>query len=261
MSVLDDLQRANIAEIGSLNQRGGRTLSIVDLIADGTVDIPLAAYLLVKVGEGASMVTAAGPGGTGKSTLLADLLGFLPPDEEIISVSGADVIASGMHASQPACYVAHEIGSGHWYGYIWGGQVPAFFDLAGHGHRIAAAIHADTLQELAAQLYGAPLGVSEEQLSTIDLICFMRMDYTSGGSIRRRVTQVHSQIDGRFAPVFEWNSVIDEFEQGEPARSLSESALRRLDAARELIGRLVIEDVAEFAECRAAVLEWYDALE
>ena len=257
MLEFDSLQKANLVEIAGLNQRGGRTLSIVDLIADGTLDVSMAAYMLATVAGGASMLTAAGPGGTGKSTLLASLLSFLPPDEEIISVSGADVIAAGMSARQRACYVAHEIGDGHWYGYIWGAQVPAFLDLARHGHRIAAAIHADTLRELAGQLYGAPLGVSEEQLAAVRLICFMRMDHTSGGSVRRRVTEVHSQVEGRFLPVFTWNSITDEFDQGEIEQGLSEIGRDRLRSARELIGRLVAEDVDDFATCRAAVLAWY----
>lgn len=257
MDELEPLQKANLAEIAGLNQRGGRTLSIVDLIADGTLDVPVAAYLLAAVADGASILTAAGPGGTGKSTLLADLLGFLPPDEEIVSVSGAEIIAAGMSTRQRACYVAHEIGAGHWYGYIWGAQVPAFFDLAGYGHRIAAAIHADSLRELAGQLYSGPLGVSEEQLGAVGLICFMRMDYTSGGSVRRRVTEVHSQADGAFAPVFTWNQVTDEFQQGDVEESLSQSGRDRLVSARQLIGQLVAEDTDDFAACRAAVLAWY----
>ncbi len=257
MHELNALQKANLAEIAGLNQRGGRTLSIVDLIADGTLDVPMAAYLLAAVADGVSMLTAAGPGGTGKSTLLASLLSFLPPGEEIISVSGADVIASAISARQRACYVAHEIGAGHWYGYIWGAQVPAFLDLAGYGHRLAAAIHADSLRELAAQLYGAPLGASEEQLAAIRLICFMAMDCTSGGAVRRRVTQVHSQADGVFAPVYTWNSITDEFEQGDAEQSLSAIGRDRFASARELIGRLVAEDVDDFAACRAAVLAWY----
>lgn len=257
MHELDALQKANLAEIAGLNQRGGRTLSIVDLIADGTLDVPMAAYLLAAVADGVSMLTAAGPGGTGKSTLLANLLSFLPPDEEVFSVSGAEVIAAGMQAPRRACYVAHEIGAGHWYGYIWGAQVPAFLDLTGYGHRIAAAIHADTLQELAGQLYGAPLGVSEEQLGAVGLICLMRMDYTSGGSIRRRVTEVHSQVDGRFSPVFTWNGVTDEFVPEPVEEGLSAVGRDRLASARQLIGRLLADDVADFAACRAEVLRWY----
>ncbi len=259
MDELDALQKANVAEIAGLNQRGGRTLSIVDLIADGTLDVPMAAYLLAAVAGGASMLTAAGPGGTGKSTLLANLLGFLPPGEEIVSISGTDVICSGMRAAERACYVAHEIGAGHWYGYIWGAQVPAFFDLAGYGHRIAAAIHADTLQELAGQLYSAPLGVSEHQLAAVGLICFMRMDHTSGGSVRRRVTEVHAQLDGSFCPVFTWNPVTDEFVRASVEEGLSCVGCERFASAHELIGRLVAEDTDDFAACRAEILAWHAA--
>ena len=40
-----DTLRANLREINSLNQRGGRMLSVVDLIEAGTLDVPAAAYL------------------------------------------------------------------------------------------------------------------------------------------------------------------------------------------------------------------------
>ena len=61
------------------------------------------------------------PGGAGKSTLLGAILGLLPPDVRIVTVDGSDVIQQGLAqpADEPVCYLAHEIGSGHWYGYIW----------------------------------------------------------------------------------------------------------------------------------------------
>jgi hypothetical protein len=41
-----DLERHNHQQIELLNQRGGRTLSIVDLIQAGTLSIEMAAYAM-----------------------------------------------------------------------------------------------------------------------------------------------------------------------------------------------------------------------
>jgi Flp pilus assembly CpaF family ATPase len=55
-------------EIDRCNQRGGRMLSIVDLIDAGTMSPELAAYSLAAIGGGASFMVGALPGGAGKTT-------------------------------------------------------------------------------------------------------------------------------------------------------------------------------------------------
>jgi Flp pilus assembly CpaF family ATPase len=72
-----DVMTNNLREINSLNQRGGRMLSVVDLIDDGTLDARTSGLLLSFMAAEASFLTAAGPGGVGKSTLMAVLLSFL----------------------------------------------------------------------------------------------------------------------------------------------------------------------------------------
>ena len=81
-----DTERHNILQIEQLNQRGGRTLSIVDLIGAGTIDTEMAASACRAMDNGASILTGARPGGAGKTTLMAALLGFLPPDVPITTV-------------------------------------------------------------------------------------------------------------------------------------------------------------------------------
>lgn len=58
-------------------------LSVVDLLDAGTLDLRLAAYLMRVIGRGASILACAGPGGTGKTTLMAALLFFLPSNGRI----------------------------------------------------------------------------------------------------------------------------------------------------------------------------------
>ena len=95
-----DIERHNQRQIEMLNQRGGRTLSIVDLIRAGTISVPMAACAMRVVREGASILTGARPGGAGKTTLLAALLSFLPPGEEIVTVDRPEVIGGTEHVDR-----------------------------------------------------------------------------------------------------------------------------------------------------------------
>jgi len=89
-----DFERHNHRQIEMLNQRGGRTLSVVDLIQAGTISAPMAACAMRAVYEGASILTGARPGGAGKTTLLAAVLSFLPAGEEIVTVDGPEVVTA-----------------------------------------------------------------------------------------------------------------------------------------------------------------------
>ena len=44
--------REHIATLNACNQRGGRMLSMIDLISAGTVDLDLAAYLTAMMRKG-----------------------------------------------------------------------------------------------------------------------------------------------------------------------------------------------------------------
>lgn len=165
---MDQLQSRNLREIEGLNQRGGRTLSFVDLIEAGTMTAELVAYCWTAVAHGASFLTAARPGGAGKSTLLANMLALLPPGEEIVT-RGEDE-----GETERRCYLAHEIGAGHWCGYIWGAEVGRFLAMA-EGQRVASCLHADTLEEMYDILGGAPLNVPEGVVRAVDLILFVHV--------------------------------------------------------------------------------------
>jgi len=64
-------------EIDRCNQRGGRMLSIVDLVQAGTFTVDLAAYALAAIGKGASFMVGALPGGAGKTTVMGVIQSLL----------------------------------------------------------------------------------------------------------------------------------------------------------------------------------------
>lgn len=237
--------RANLREINSLNQRGGRMLSVVDLIEDGTLDVDVAGWLLARVAEGASFLCAAGPGGVGKTTLMACLLSFLPPGERIRTVTDPWTLAE---PDEPTCYLCHEIGAGHWYGYLWAEDAAEFLALQRRG-RIAASLHADSVAEVEAQLLGPEVGADGADLAAVDLMLFM----VRAGA-RRRVSGVFEASESgtrHFRPAVAWRTGTDDFAL-DPARMPE-----RLGESAECIARLVAERTRMLEDVMTAVAAFH----
>lgn len=252
-----EVERCNHEQLEALNQRGGRTLSIADLLRAGTLSVEMAAVAMRAMAGGASVLTGARPGGAGKTTLMASLLHLLPPGTRLVTVDSARVVAEALArpADSPQCYLAHEIGSGQWYGYIWGRTVAGFLGLIEGPRRIASCVHADTLEELADILCSPPLGVSREALGRVGLVVFMQVRPGPGG-LRRRVAALH-EADGRGGHrlVFRWDERADAFERvsDEPDRE----GLRRY---AELMKRLLADGEGDVRAVRREVLGFYRGL-
>jgi hypothetical protein len=187
---------AHVSAIQACNQRGGRMLSLVDLLAAGTVDLPLAAYLAAAMRSGASLLVGARPGGAGKTAVMCALLNFLPDETVIRAVDGPAVLAAAQRDASPGrvCYLAHEIGAGFYYAYIWGVQVRRFLHLAAQGHIVASNLHADTLQETQDQLVREN-GALQAHLDAVTLKVYLGMQRTGGWSMQRWVQRVY-ESDG-----------------------------------------------------------------
>lgn len=246
----------NEREIDRLNQRGGRTLSIVDLIRAGTISVEMSAYAMRAMGEGASLLTGARPGGAGKTTLMAALLSFLPPGVPIVAVDGPEVIAGGLArgSGDPNCYLAHEIGSGHWYGYICGRDVARFLSLVEGPRRIASCLHADTLDELTGIVCSRPLEATGESLGRVGLILFMHVSGRMGHCRRRVAAFYEADGSGGHRLVFRWRGESDTFE---PVADLRDRV--ELEAYCGFIRRLVEEGDVDARAVRRKVVEFYGA--
>jgi len=194
-----------------LNQRGGRTLGIVDLIEANTLDAPLAAYLWEKIDAGCSFLTAARPGGAGKSTVLANMLNFLPAGTAIRTVASVRDLPNP--PASDTCYLAHEIGSGPYFAYLWGAEARRFLELPAtfgpESFRVASCLHADTPDELRSILTAPPNSLSDEAVLSIGLIVFVRIEMAGG--IRRRVGSVYERHGTRHRLAYEWDASADIF--------------------------------------------------
>jgi hypothetical protein len=224
----------------------------------GTLSPEAAAFMLCAAAGGASILMGAVPGGAGKSTLLASALCMLPPGERIIPVSGEAVLsrALGRAPADPECYLAHEIGAGHYLGYIWGSSVRHFFELIETGRRIASCLHADSLAEAQAMVGGAPLLVSSQRFSLLGLAGFLRLDRTPSG-LRRRLSCLYGHTPGLGLHLaIRWRESDDTYEMvADPAAFGIESRLFILATA--LMADLRDEGLRDLGAVRARIAEFY----
>ncbi len=176
-------------------------LSIVDLMEAGTISAEAAGFCIALIHEGSSFFTGAVPGGAGKTTIMAALLGLLPPVEKIITAADRSAIAEAADAasSVPVCLLAHEVGAGSWYAYVWGESAAEFVKAREAGARIVTTLHADTPRQVRGVLGRAGI---EESRPAAQLQIFIR----KLPDRRRRVASVCFDSGGEMQPVFEWDS-------------------------------------------------------
>lgn len=190
-----DPLRSHVQAIDRCNQRGGRMLSLVDLVAAGSIDLPAAAYLAAAMRSGASLLVGARPGGAGKTAVMCALINFLPNRTSIRAVSSPYVLEDARRNDRPGemCYLAHEIGAGSYYAYVWGPEARAFFQLADHGHIIASNLHADTVEETRDQLCREN-GIPQAHVDAVTLKVYLNAR-GRGWDVQRWVSHIY-ESDG-----------------------------------------------------------------
>lgn len=192
---MNDSVTRHCAELNRCNQRGGRMLSILDLLDAGTLDLDLAAYLMARMGGGASLMVGANPGGAGKTTVMCALLNLIPPELGLTPAT-AEAVHAALRERDASrrCYICHEIGSGFYYAYLWGNNLREYCSLFDRGHVLATNLHADDLEEAREQVCGQN-GVPEEHFNRFDLQLYLRLG-RGFGRRRRRIEKVYSSNGG-----------------------------------------------------------------
>lgn len=206
------------------NQRGGRMLSVIDLIAAGTIDPKLCSWVLEHLLGGGSLMVGARPGGAGKTTVMSAFLTMLPRDTRVrVARPG-----SGWEQARPGeCVVAYEISPGAYDGYIWGESVRRLAELGTQGVQIITNLHADTIGEARDQIV-EECGATREQLAAFGL--FLPIDTAQNRVIRK--PRFHA--DGK------WRTMA---RSAEPSRLELEMMTWLTDMARR--GVVAVEDVRE----------------
>lgn len=163
-------------QLNRCNQRGGRMLSVFDLLAAKTLDLDLAAYLMARISKGASFMVGSVPGGAGKTTVMCALLNFVPADITLVAATPEAVYqAVNGKSKQSACYICHEIGSGYYFAYLWADELRAYCSLSEHGHILATNLHADNLEQARNQVFNTN-SVPVKHFNKFELLIFLRIE-------------------------------------------------------------------------------------
>jgi hypothetical protein len=160
-----------LSAVNRANQRGGRMLSVVDLLEAGTLSPAQAAWLVARVAEGSSWLVGARPGGAGKTTVMAALLAMVPKGQRVRPT----LARGGWRSALPGeTLVSYELSPGSYDAYIWGLEVRRLTELGLTGCRIVANLHADTLEEAREQVVGA-CGATEQGFQAFSLFLPLRL--------------------------------------------------------------------------------------
>jgi hypothetical protein len=187
---MNDAIKRHCEELNRCNQRGGRMLSIFDLLAAKTLALDLAAYLMARISRGASFMVGSVPGGAGKTTVMCALLNFVPIDVFLIAATPHVVSKASKKTSSRACYICHEIGSGPYFAYLWSDALRAYCELSQDGHILATNLHADDLEEAREQVCGDN-NVQRKLFNKFELLIFLRIEGTYLKT-HRRIEKVYS---------------------------------------------------------------------
>jgi hypothetical protein len=241
MNLLDQ----HCQEINRCNQRGGRMLSVVDLLEADTFKADVAAYLLAAIGRGASFMVCALPGGAGKTTVMGALINFLPPGVELHTADSLPTMEWALKFAQKRnCFICHEISTGLYYAYLWGDPLRTYFELARRGHMLATNMHAANLEDARRQLCDDNR-VSPLLFRKLNLILFMEV---GGGWRGKRAVSHIWESDGNHAHQMIFAE--DKLRVGE-SRLVSPEAF---DAARQIIAYVVKSGARDIREVRGTLL-------
>jgi hypothetical protein len=272
--------------------------SIVQLIRDRTLDPELAALLWLLVEARLPLIVAARRGRAGKTTLLEALLDFLPAGTRRIDLAGVMETFDWLpHARElgwqmppapgsatpvrsldaPTTYLVAAELSDHTPAYTWGDHARIAIRALSIGYGLGATIHADSLEEVLGMLHEPPVALTEDELSRLGLVLFVRLmppppgdTYTrplrrvsSAHYVRPLARDEHGHLQ-RLGPAVlaTWSETTDAFEHFAwgVITELADRVGRRpsdfeaeLNNRKEYLAGLASAGVVEPAEVRAAI--------
>ncbi len=244
---------AHSQAIDACNQRGGRMLSLVDLLTAESVDLPLAAYLAALMQQGHSLLVGAQPGGAGKTTVMCALLNFVPPETALKAADGLITLRQAREAAADhrTCYLAHEISPAtYYYAYLWGREARQFFALGERGYLIATNLHADTLQETREQLLDEN-DVAPEHVDAVTLKVYLGTQRQRTWSMRRWIRRVYEH-DGTADRLIWSADTPGRFTRQAESHFVSQSDEERY---ADLLTTLQTEEIRRIADVRRALLK------
>ena len=192
--------------IYDMQQRGERMLSIIDLINAGTLSIKLASHLVALILKGVTISSGSLVGATGKTTLLASLLSFLPANRKIITVTASNLntLIKERGKLGRVMYLCHEISPASYYSYLWGQDLNPYFNLKTNGSNLAFTIHADSPDEVYPQIVNKNSGLKNKDFFKIDILIFIKA-FNSSTKTDRRATMLYEKDEKKYQHVLTYH--------------------------------------------------------
>lgn len=160
-------------------------LSITQILEAGTMPPLLAAAFWLGLDRGASFCFAADPPGAGKTTVLTALLALAPPETAVYFTRGwGETFDLPPPSDTHATYLLVNEMSDHLPVYSWGPYVLRIFELLTEAYSLATTVHADTVEEVIAQLEHE-VGVPRAHLAYLTFVVPLAVVRREGEALRR----------------------------------------------------------------------------
>ena len=163
-------------------------MSIIELIRAGNMDARLTAMLWIGMERGASLIVAADPPSSGKTTTLTALLSFTPPQTAVYFTRGmGETFALPARSDSYSTYLLINEMSDHIPVYTWDDNARRAFELLGDGYSLATTMHDETVEGVIRQLRD-DLSIPEKHIAGLTFIIPLYVGRLGG--VMRRVQEV-----------------------------------------------------------------------
>lgn len=245
-ATLPDGSRINITYGTDVSKRGSNftirkfspvPMSITELLAQGTLNNEMAAYLSLVLQEHMN-VFVSGETASGKTTLMNALCTFISPDAKIVSIEdtpevqvphpnwirgvtrGSTKISEGSDVNmfdllkaalrqRPNLIIVGE---------IRGEEGAIAFQAMQTGHACISTFHAASVAKLVQRLTGDPINVPKSYVDNLNVVVITQMVHLPNGRTARRITSVNEIVgydsvsdSFSFIEAFSWDPVEDKF--------------------------------------------------
>ena len=244
-------------------------MSITQILTAGNMSPGIAAMFWVGIERGASIIIAADPPSSGKTTTLSALLSFTPPETVVYFTRGVDETFDLPEPSPayPTYLLINEM-SDHIPVYTWDNNAREAFHLLSNGYSLASTMHDNDVPGVIRQLE-QDLRIPRSHIANLTFIAPMHVGHRDVPI--RRVTEVAflqpNGDDLSIGQLAAWDETVDVFTlfpdenarrayaewTGLPDAELSAQIERREQFLRDLID----EDTTGIPEVNEAIEAFY----
>lgn len=236
------------------------------------MDARMAAMFWIGMERGASIIIAADPPSSGKTTTLSALLAFVRPETAVYFTRGTgEPFALPKLSDSYDTYVLINELSDHIPVYTWHDDARHAFGLLAQGYRLGSTMHADTVDGVLGQLRD-DLGIPESHVANVTFVVPLHV-----GRLRppiRRVREVaflQPNGDGiKSENLASWDQSSDRFQTLESAQARDAFAAwvglagddleKEMEKREGVVTSLIKKGATSIPEFNGAIESYYDTI-